>query len=236
MPQPPRCLVPDVDHDPIQLDAGARHHLGRVLRMRPGDALQLVDGRGGLADARWAGTAPAIERRHPRRAPPADGVTLAVAVPRLPRLDWLVEKAAELDVAALRLLETEHGQRAVSAGRIERLARKADEALLQCRRLHRLAIHAPAPLAAVLDDHRSHELWLAAPGADEGAAPGAEASGRRGGPLLVLVGPEGGFSQDEIEWAQAAGARRATLGHTVLRVETAALALAARAAEWSLRP
>ena len=96
LPQPPRSLVDDLRPDEVVLDERARHHLERVLRLRVGEAVELVDGRGGLARARWAPAGRArIEERLPPQPPPRDAVVLAVAPPRLPRLEWLVEKGLE---------------------------------------------------------------------------------------------------------------------------------------------
>jgi 16S rRNA (uracil1498-N3)-methyltransferase len=252
----PRCLVPDLRADEHSLDARTRHHVERVLRLREGDEALLVDGRGGLARARLlsAGRVRVQSRAAPSPPDPRAPV-LAVAVPRLPRLEWLVEKACELGVARLALLETQHGERELGPARLARLARLCDEALLLCGRLHRMPVEAPAPLADVLASADGAELWLSAPPAargppgDERAGSAADAAGEgpsagaglpvraAGRALLALVGPEGGFSAAEQELVLARGARRVSLGATVLRVETAALAMAvlAAAAERSLR-
>jgi len=224
LPHPPRSFVDDLQADEVTLDSRARHHLERVLRVRSGERVELVDGRGGLALARWTDAGRArIEERRPPEPPPRDAVVLAVAPPRLPRLEWLVEKACELDVAGLQLLDTARAERLPGEGRLERLQRIADEALLQCRRLHRMPVHAPVGLAELLARPRPGELWLAQP--PRQPSPRAAAPARRGG-LLVLVGPEGGFDPDEEQAALAAGATPVALGATTLRVETAALALA----------
>jgi len=226
LPHPPRSLVDDLQADEVTLDPRARHHLERVLRVRSGERVELVDGRGGLALARWTDAGRArIEERRPPEPPPRDAVVLAVAPPRLPRLEWLVEKACELDVAGLQLLDTARAERLPGEGRLERLQRIADEALVQCRRLHRMPVHAPIGLDELLARPRPGELWLAQPPRPPAPAPGAAPARRRTG-LLVLVGPEGGFDPAEEQAALAAGATPVALGATTLRVETAALALA----------
>ena len=229
--QPPRSLVDDLRPDEVVLDERSRHHLERVLRLRVGEAVELVDGRGGLARARWAPAGRArIEERLPPQPPPRDAVVLAVAPPRLPRLEWLVEKACELDVAELQLLDAARAERLPGEGRLERLQRIADEALMQCRRLHRMPVRAPLGLQALLARPRTGGLWIARPPRPDarGATP---AAGAAGGPrtqpgLLVLVGPEGGLQPEEEAAALAAGATPIALGATTLRVETAALAMA----------
>lgn len=246
----PRSLVPDLHADEVAFAAPARHHLERVLRVRAGEALELVDGRGGRARARWTAAGRArIEERFPTQPPTRDPLVLAVAPPRLPRLEWLVEKASELDVSELQLLDTRRAERLPGEGRLERLQRIADQALEQCGRLHRMPVHAPVALGALLARPRAGELWLAHPprvaptAPDRGAADATDATDavdavaataapigsttlRRQPGLLVLIGPEGGFDPDEEAVALAAGARAVALGATTLRVETAALALA----------
>jgi 16S rRNA (uracil1498-N3)-methyltransferase len=221
-----RCLVDDLQPDEIALSREALHHLRDVLRLRAGEPLELVDGRGGLAHALLAGDLARVQRREPHAPPDGRPVTLAVAAPRLPRLEWLVEKACELGVAELVPLLTRHGERGVSASRLPRLQRIADEALLQCGRLHRMRVHAPAGLPDVLARPRPGQLWLASP-PRSGAAPPPRV-GERG--VLACVGPEGGFRDDEQRLLLDAGATPVSVGRTILRVETAALALAALAA------
>lgn len=236
MKTPPRCFVADTDAPSSVLDADARHHVERVLRLRPGDALHCVDGRGGLATGRLQpGGRIAIETRAPRVPAPAV-VRLAVAPPRPARLDWLVEKAVELGVTEIVPLQTAHAAREVTDARRARLQRIADEALLQCRRLHRATVLAGRALHDVLE--HEGEAWLAdvpVDGDDSADGPrdtaGTAATVRRTSPseerpLLLLVGPEGGFRPDEREAVLARGARRVCCGRGVLRVETAALALA----------
>lgn len=233
MTRTPRCLLPGL----AQATPGAElpladadaHHLGRVLRLADGAPIELVDGAGALARATWDRRGRARIGEHaPRQArPPA--CALAVAPPRPARLDWLVEKAAELGVDSLALLDCAHAARDVGDARVARLRRIAGEALLQSRRLHLMEVVAPRPLAAVLAGWRG-ALWLGrAPDDPTGqpAAPGGAAPAPR--PLLILVGPEGGFTAEEERAARAAGAADIALGSGVLRVETAALVLAVRA-------
>ncbi|MCB9897197.1 MAG: 16S rRNA (uracil(1498)-N(3))-methyltransferase [Planctomycetes bacterium] len=245
MARPPRCLVPDVDAPSPQLDAPSRHHVERVLRLREGDVLELVDGRGGLAVATLQREGRlAIVSRATREPEPRAPLWLAVAPPRPSRLDWLVEKAVELGVTRILLVQTRHAARGVDGKRLERLRRIADEALLQCRRLQRVELRGGLSLDDVLA--RDADVWLAdAPPEDDaperldaapperdergdmGRRPEARATRRAADrPLLLLVGPEGGFHADEIAAADARGARHVRCGRGVLRVETAALALA----------
>lgn len=223
MTRPPRCLVPDVDDEHPEPTAETRHHLGRVLRLGDGEVVEVVDGRGGCARARWSARGPlTVTERQPRQPPTATPVILAVAPPRLARLEWLVEKATELDVSSTVLVASARAERVPGPGRLTRLARKTDAAMLQCRRLHRMALVGPMNLDQCLQLHGTGEIWLGAP-PDEDTPVRPIRPGH--GPLLILVGPEGGFTASERERALQAGGSAVSFGSTVLRVETAAIAL-----------
>jgi len=229
MARTPRCLLHDIDAAQPEVDRAGVHHCERVLRLSPGDAVELLDGRGGLAVARWGKRGVLTDVVvQPRAAPPDNPFVLAVAPPRPSRLDWLVEKAAELGVSRLALLTTRYTARDVSPSRLARLRRKAGEAMLQSRRLHRMEIDPPETLDALLSRWSSGQIWLASP--DPSAASGPESPGSPG-PLLGLIGPEGGWHDDERRLARSAGALIIGLGSGVLRVETAALALSVLAAQ-----
>lgn len=225
MARRPRCLVDDVDLDAPTPSPERRRHVERVLRVRDGDAVELIDGRGGFARAAWRRDgAPEIVERAPRRPPPHEAITLAIGSPRLPRLEWLVEKAVELGVTEIVPVELRHAERTPGDGRVERLRRKAEEALLQCRGLHATTIAAPTSLAEVLTRPWA-SIWVGVPPASGEPGGAAEPPPAPSWPLLVVVGPEGGLADDETDAVLAAGGRPVSLGPRVLRVETAAIAL-----------
>lgn len=230
----PRCLVTSLDQP--ELDSATRHHLARVLRTPLGAPLELIDGHGGLLAARWnGGPRPDFDESAAWVPAPSDPTWLAVAPPRPSRLDWLVEKAAELGVDRVLLTHTSHAARTIGKARVLRLQAKANQALLQCRRLHALEVVAERPLLAVLDEAAASvaDLWVAA-APEEAGRTGPTAQELQlpprtpGTPLLGVIGPEGGLSSEELELLATRGAQPVSLGSGVLRVETAALALAAR--------
>lgn len=221
----PRCLVDDVDADAPAVPDDGRRHLERSLRVRDGDLVELVDGRGGRARAQWRrGASPHVVERAPRAAPPEASITLGVGAPRLPRLEWLVEKAAEFGVAEVVPVTLRFAERTPGDGRLDRLRRKAASALVQSGGLHATRIAPPTDLAELLARDWG-SIWFGAPPDDavddavEGAAPRP--------PHLVVVGPEGGLADDEFAALEARGGRPVSLGPNVLRVETAAIALVA---------
>ena len=219
------------------LDAEESRHAVRVLRMHEGDTLHVTDGLGNLflgrivvADPRDCSievTAPAKTDLMAQQA--ACKIHIAVAPTKNPaRMEWLVEKAVELGVGEISLLQCDHSER--SFLKTDRLERIALSAMKQSLRTLLPAIHP----AVTLDE------WLAAQ--QQGIPSGSlkplhfiahcEADKPRT-PLstalvantdtTVLIGPEGDFSPREIDMAFAAGFKPVSFGENRLRTETAAL-------------
>ena len=204
----------------VELDAGQANYLGNVLRLGPGAELLLFDGASGEWLARIAEAAKkrmtlSVERRT-REPETIPDVWLAFAPVKRAQTDWLVEKATELGVARLIPVIT---QRTVAERvKLERLEAIAIEAAEQCGRTRLPKIAEPMPLKALLTAERT--LYFA----DEaGGEPVANAF--KPSPALILVGPEGGFTDDERAAVRgAANAVLISLGPRILRAETAALA------------
>jgi 16S rRNA (uracil1498-N3)-methyltransferase len=209
----------------LAIEGDAYRHLFRARRLERDARLRLVDGRGG---ARWAEIA-ALDRRHAElrllgKAPARDPqrrVELFVAAPRPERAAWLVEKATELGVFAVRFVASERSVRGVDDKGLARLRRVSGAALEQCggARLPELSgphrLDEVAPLAAAC----AARYLLEPRGAERLPAGGAPAA-------AVLVGPEGGWSDGERAELTTIGVTAASLGERVLRVETAAVAAA----------
>jgi 16S rRNA (uracil1498-N3)-methyltransferase len=210
----------------IRLEGDESRHLTRVRRLGPGAVVEVFDGAG------WAASAEVIEVGKDRvdlvvRGEPladrtaACRLTLATAVPKGERFDWLVEKATELGVERLVPIVTERSVVDPRATKLQRLRRLVVEASKQCGR-NRLM---------VLDRPIAWDLWLKEPllatqrlaAHPGGAPPQVWTRARRGGEVALAVGPEGGFTEDEIASARAAGWEIASLGTTLLRIETAGL-------------
>jgi len=207
--------------------AEARHAL-QVLRMRPGDKAVLFDGSGREFVARLslAGKREAVfeilESREGAREP-ALGVTVASAVPKGKRADFLVEKLCELGAAEFMPLWTARSTvdpRVRPENHVAKWRRAVVEASKQCGRRRLMRIAEPVDLAAALRNASAFAAgWVCAPdGADEGLGVAALS-----GPRLVVVGPEGGLDAGEMEAALAAGLKPLSLGPTILRIETAAV-------------
>lgn len=200
----------------ISLDDATERHLRKVLRLRDGEPVSVTDGRG-----RWC-LAVAVRDVDTLRLdatsaivtepPPTRSITVAAAIPKGDRLDWMVQKVTELGIARLALLDADRSVVRWKADRVEhqlaRLQRIADEALRQSRRVFCLEIDAPMPAVEVLVG-----FVLAEPGGRALTATD----------MSVAVGPEGGWSAAEL----AIGGDRIDLGATILRTETAAVAVSA---------
>jgi 16S rRNA (uracil1498-N3)-methyltransferase len=204
-------------------------HLARVLRCRVGDDVVVFDGSGSAWTARVATIGRdevGLDVGEPSRAavPPRIRVTLAVALPKGERQKWLVEKVTELGVERLVPLVTARGVAEATPGALERLRRGVIEACKQCGRNTLLEIGAPQSIAAVLRDRPAEARAVVA---DPGGPPFAAAAPAE---VIGMVGPEGGFAPEELALLDAAGVARVGLGPHILRVETAAVALAARLA------
>ncbi|MGG7603623.1 16S rRNA (uracil(1498)-N(3))-methyltransferase [Massilia sp. BKSP1R2A-1] len=216
----------------VELPAPVAHHL-HVLRMEAGDALTLFDGRGGqyaaqLAEVGKKRASATVQSFEDVEAELPYAVTLAQGLPEGSKMDWIIEKAVELGVAAIAPLAARRSVVRLQGDRAEK--RHAhwqgviEAASEQCGR-NRLA-----QLAPVADVGR----WLEAPQAAAGQrillSPRADSSlaqwAQEWGPQAVtlMVGPEGGFTREEEDAAVAAGARMLSIGPRVLRTETAALA------------
>ncbi len=214
------------------LEGDEGRHVARVMRARPGDGLEVFDGQGHW----WTATVTGVDRSDVQlelgrcfSEPAGTGVslTLAVALPKGERQKWLIEKLTELGVARLVPLQTVRGVAEPTTAAIERLRRGVIEACKQCGRCRLLEITAPSPLNALTSLQPTAQRLLA----DPGGLPLATAATPTGGDLLVAVGPEGGFTAEEVATAAAAGFKRVSLGPHILRIETAAIAMAAIAGQ-----
>jgi 16S rRNA (uracil1498-N3)-methyltransferase len=217
----------------VELDRDESHHLVRVRRARDGDAVVLFDGEGGtrlgrLAAADPRGATVEIVGPYPDREP-ARHVVVAAALPAGARADDLVATLAELGAAALVPLVCERSGGAPEdlarrrAERFLRLAREAAKVNGRSRLLRVEGAMSPAGVAAEARFPGCRVLLDPDP-----TLPGlADVLGARPGPCVLLVGPEGGFTDAEVDACREAGAAAASLGACALRTETAAAAAAA---------
>lgn len=224
--------------DAVALGAEQAHHLGAVLRLRSGADLVLFNGHGGEYMARLStlnrksAQALVLEHRQPRRESPL-AVTLAQAVARGDRMDFAVAKAVELGVAAIQPLFTERGQIKLTGERLDRKHRHwqavARSAAEQSGREILPVVHAPCRLDDWLADAAGERRLMLDPRAPGGPVEGATTPTS----VSLLIGPESGFSDQELVAARASGFEGVRLGPRILRTETAGpAALAALQTRW----
>lgn len=227
------CETP-VAGDRATLVGPEAQHLARVLRARVGDEIEVFDGSGVQFPARVARLGrsaveleiqgrEAVDRELPF------GLHLGVALPRGERQKWLVEKAVELGVTTLTPLRTQRGVAQPSSATPERHSRQVIEAAKQCGRNRLMAIYPPQEVAAFCRQFSAATLGLIA---DPAAGPGPQMATRlaaHDGDVALAVGPEGGWTAEELASAHELGWHSVQLGSRTLRVETAVCVLAALA-------
>jgi 16S rRNA (uracil1498-N3)-methyltransferase len=222
--------------DRATLDGPEAHHLLHVMRAAVGDSVTLFDDSGAEFGAivesvtRSEVKLRVAQRREIDRELPVQ-LVVGVALPKGDRQKWLVEKLTELGVTTLVPLITERGVAQPTAAALERLRRAAIEPAKQCGRNRLMKICEPClwcnwistpPIAGEL--RSPEELRLIA---HPNGQPLREFVARKPLPARLAVGPEGGFTDAEVSAAITAGWHAVDLGPRILRVETAAIALAA---------
>lgn len=215
----------------VALTADDAHHLVRVVRRGVGDIVELIDAAGGLWEARVVALDPARARAEARRdAPAAAPVRLCVGHLDSGRLDLVAEKATELGVGELVVAATSRLRRRPDSGawtrRAARLDRVVAAAARQCGRAGLMPVRGLVPFEVIVADTPAGTGFLIDPRGDAPLA-GALRPPREGEPpVTVAVGPEAGFTLDEVDGARSAGWCVCTLGPHILRAETAAIAAA----------
>ncbi len=207
----------------VELDAAQANYLGNVLRLGAGRELLIFDGYSGEWLARVTDLAKKrmtlrVERKT-REPEVISDAWLAFAPVKRAQTDWLVEKATELGAA--RLIPVMTLRTVAERVRLDRLESIAIEAAEQCGRSRLPKIEEPVSLKQLINSQEpSRTLYFA----DENGGD-AVSSAFKAGPALILVGPEGGFTDEERTLVRsAANAVAISLGPRILRAETAALA------------
>ena len=228
----PRLLLPQAGEatGPVRVEGDAFHHL-RVLRLGPGDALEVFDGKGRAWEAEVLEVSrdSATVRLGPlRKASTGRHVSLLQALPKADKLELVLQKGTELGAHAFFPVLSERSVVRLSGAALEtrrvRWQRIAEEAARQCGRADVPSVHAvqglfaavralPPTTRVLLLDEEERTLGLS-----EAASVDARA------PLALVVGPEGGLERTEVEALRELGATSVSLGPLVLRTETAALA------------
>jgi len=221
----------------VVLDGAEARHLSSVLRLGPGDAVELFDGRGAWAGAEIVGVGRreielAIRESGHDAAVQGPELVMATAIPKGDRVRSLVEKLTELGVDRLVPLKTRHSVVHPRDSKLKKMQQAVISACKQCGRNRLMRIDGLTGWDELLAVE-NQSLVIAERGAATVGESSVLVSGEVTGSLVLCVGPEGGWSVDELVAAEAAGATRVGLGRHVLRIETAAVALAAAAGFFS---
>lgn len=227
---PDRCrhtiFLPQIDAHPgrIVLEGDEARHAVRVKRVAAGQRVAVVDGHGRrvvceVAEAGRTLTLSALEDEIVPR--PRPDIEVFSATPKGPRAGNLVDLVSQAGADSWTPLETAFGVESVRENRRERLERVAVESLKQCGRAHVLEIGDSATIGAACEIGSDTQLVIADAGGERyEAAPGAQR-------VRVLIGPEGGWREDELAGALDRGAVACRFGPHVMRIETAACAAVA---------
>tara|TARA_E500000178_G_scaffold326353_1_gene354531 strand:- start:11579 stop:12295 length:717 start_codon:yes stop_codon:yes gene_type:complete len=222
------CLVEAVaqEGDVVVLSSEQSHHLARVLRVEAGQSLRLFDGRGAVADAvvvaaekravtvsmgrGWLEPAPKVE------------IELLQAVPKLDRWEWVLQKAVELGVSAIRPMVTAHTECRVSAKKMDRWRQIIRQAAEQCEARWLPVLHEVVPMAELLEEVSLFDRAVVG-SLYPGTVSLREVAWGEPKRVGLLIGPEGDFTREEVDAWVEQGVVAVGFGSQVLRTETAAI-------------
>jgi 16S rRNA (uracil1498-N3)-methyltransferase len=224
------CPPEKISREDVLIDGEEFAHLVHVMRKKEGDEIRIIDGLGRAYDVRLGSIKKkmvrgAISQSYKNHHEPSISLTLAVGILKNPsKFDFLVEKVTELGVKEIIPIRTK--RTIPSHTKIDRWQKLALAAMKQCGRSYLPKIRELTSLDDLLEDGRSFDRKIIA---HEKGANRISVQDIPLGPshsVIVLVGPEGGFSDEEFDSSVDAGFTPVTLGERRLRTETAAIVLA----------
>jgi 16S rRNA (uracil1498-N3)-methyltransferase len=229
-----RWIADEVSGDRAALVGAHADHLVRVLRARIGESFDIATGQALRRGRITSVNADRVEfdLGEVISAAPLAKITLVLAIFKFDRLEWAIEKCTELGVSRIVPVisrRTDAHLAAASMKRVERWRRIARQAAEQSRRAAPPEIAAPIKLSDALNLPEALRVVLAESEEQTLLRDVLQAHATAGG-IALAVGPEGGWSEDELQLFQQAGWISASLGNTILRAETAAIAAIAVAA------
>ena len=219
-----RFFSSDIKGDQIFLDAEESLHLTKVLRLKAGDHIEVVDGAGGLyacelIDSSKRGSICQILKNHSVEQR-AYGIHLAVAPTKsISRWEWFLEKATEIGIDRISPILTQNSERKVLKN--ERSMRILREAMKQSQQLFLPQLDELINFNDFILSNQSDEQFIAH--CEDGEKKSITDLHQKGSKALILIGPEGDFDESEIQLAMKNGYRAISLGENRLRTETAAI-------------
>jgi 16S rRNA (uracil1498-N3)-methyltransferase len=216
----------ELKREVVTLPSEESHHLARVLRVQTGQDITLFDGRGNVAEGIVKSLSKtSIEVQVSGRTtipPPAVQIDLIQAVPKPDRWDLVMQKAVELGVSNIIPILTEHTEFKPNEKKTERWKKIVLNAAQQCEVRWLPKLHALNKMDAIFPVLKKYDLVLIGSLYD-GAKPLREVALTGKEKVALLIGPEGDFSQAEVDAARAEGAIAVSFGERILRTETAAI-------------
>lgn len=233
------CPALDASSTTVTLPDAAAHHATRVLRLRIGDAVTLFDGNGeehfGEIASVGRDVTVTIKSSGSGIAEPSLQITLVQSLPSGDKMDWVVQKAVELGVTAIQPVMARRSVVRLDGDRArKRVLHWQEVAISACEQCGRNTVPAVLPLVDLnqylaREHHEDERRFLLDPVGGQRL----RKMDRPGNRLALLIGPEGGLEEGEIDVARSVGFHSLQLGPRVLRTETAGLAaLAAMMALW----
>lgn len=228
------CATPLAPDTTMELPAALAHHAVRVLRLKTDTEIILFDGHGGqyaatlIVDGKKAYAS--LGRHEAIEAELAGDITLVQGMASGDKMDWVIEKAVELGAARVLPLAAQRSVLQLSGERLnkrlEHWRRISQAASEQCGRNRLMEVAAPQTLQQYLTTPPPHpaSVLFCHPGGTQTLAQAAQAAGNT---LALVVGPEGGWSEEELALAKKHQLTTAGFGNRILRTETAGLALIA---------
>ena len=221
----------DIRQGLVELNDKESLHAKKVLRLNPGDVVELFDGLGGSFQGIISSIGRSVlvtVRENPRGRGPSFRVSLAVSVIKPDRMEWMLEKSCELGVSEWRPILAERGVIRLTAerwkGKLERWKKIALASCKQCGQSRVPNIPLPAIFKdLILEFPKYDAVLIPTLSVETQELHTALASRESAKNILILIGPEGDFTSGEAELAIKAGAMPVSLGELVMRAETAAL-------------
>lgn len=213
----------------ISLDEAESHHAARVLRKSAGDIIEIFDGSGrsGRAEitlVKKDRVDVRILERYPDESDLQPRIHLAVAPPKGDRFKWLIEKATELGVDQVTPLLTARTVVEPGSGKLDKLQAAVVAACKQSGRNRVMQVSENLPLDAILNNPVPHRVLLMGDPAGVVFEPAMISPETQ--EVMLLIGPEGGWTNEELTLAEQRGAVRVQIADGILRAETAAIQFA----------
>lgn len=228
-------IRPDsIKNDRIYVDGREAHHILDVMRLKKGDRIVAFDGTGKeyfgiIEDISKKSLIIKIEEEKESKTKRSYKITLAQAIPKMDKMDYIIQKTTELGIDSIIPMNTERAVVKLKKDKVflklRRWGRIAREAAKQCGRNSITAIEDYLNFKEVLDRVKSYDLVLM-----PSVSPFKKQSLKRllslfqGESILVLIGPEGGFDPIELQLASKGGVMFVSLGDNILKSDTAAIA------------